>query len=242
MASSRGSLCEIGWRVGSTRLRDSRIGRIKSVESKSRADPAAERRYVYKRWRRGDIVLLIPFDTSRAMFGRKRSIDFAGHLEVEGEPFDWSGTQLWSAYWAQAHAGDKWLIEFESFTSRPDQGLVVAGRSEALRLRIVGRTSDQFVLWTDTAPAKVTVEVCSGQADGEIGFWNVWRDNKHGTMMYGVNASAIGSSQTALTKCSFIAVMDGEILISRTLCCDSRAVESRRRVSQAENSADSSYR
>jgi len=124
------------------------------------------------------------------MLWRKKPADFTTEFE-KGEPISYQGRTLWSAHWAPTATGDRWFFDFESFTSAPVQGLMVAGREKTTRLQIEAHRAQQFVLWTDSAPRHVELSVVSARNGASIGFWNVWRDEKHGTMLYGLNAAAI---------------------------------------------------
>lgn len=61
-------------------------------------------------------------------------------------------------------------------------------RPEGLRLktrrgtvRIAGQELGDVVLWSDSAPRIVEVQVCSDRAHADVRFWNCWRD-PNGTM------------------------------------------------------------
>lgn len=124
------------------------------------------------------------------MLWSKKPVDFS-ILFASGEPITYQDRILWSAYRSTTIAGDRWLMEFERFVATPVQGLMVAGGEKTTRLQIEQHRAQQFVLWTDSAPRRVELLVHTAQEDATIGFWNVWRDEKHGTLLYGLNAAAI---------------------------------------------------
>jgi hypothetical protein len=60
------------------------------------------------------------------------------------------------------------------------------------KLSIESGKHDIFVLWADTAPRHVEVVApARARKPVELVVYNVWRDEKYGTMMYAVNAAAM---------------------------------------------------
>ena len=67
-------------------------------------------------------------------------------------------------------AGDRFLLTFESVDPRWRQGVLLAVEGE---LALEDVTSSQVVLWRDTAPDQVHLEVRS-TSDGLLRLYNVW--------------------------------------------------------------------
>lgn len=70
--------------------------------------------------------------------------------------------------------GDRFLVTFEDAEPRWTQGLWLAVDGQ---LAVADSINDQFVLWRDTAPSKVMVEVRS-TLDGLLRFHNVWNSGR----------------------------------------------------------------
>jgi hypothetical protein len=138
-----------------------------------------------------------------SVFRMFKQVDFQSEF-ARGEPIQFEGRTLWSAHWADVARDQQVVVSFERFTDKPVQGLMVAGRKRSLQLEVAGRRADQFVLWTDTAPREVSVRVVKAAPGDQLGFWNVWRDEKHDSLMYGLNAAAIHVSREA----------DGSVLLN----------------------------
>ena len=113
-------------------------------------------------------------------------------LESNGAPIQYDGRTLHSALRLPASPGDRLHVFFEHFVARPIQGLVVSAANRAHKLTIATTKHYSFVLWTDTGPRSVEVAApANARKPVELVLSNVWRDEKYGTMMYGVNAASM---------------------------------------------------
>ena len=113
-------------------------------------------------------------------------------VESNGAPIQYDGRTLHSSLRLPVSAGDRVHIFFEHFVARPVQGLVIQAANRAHKLAIAPTSHNMFVLWTDTAPRHVEVAApAKARKPVELVLNNVWRDEKYGTMMYGVNAAAM---------------------------------------------------
>ena len=105
------------------------------------------------------------------------------------------GRELWLSHWFAAQPGTRLRLHFERFRKHPVQGLRVLCRDRKHKLRINGHEAPAFVLWTNTAPPEVELEVAGGRTAREIGLVNVWELPEYGTTMQGVNAAAMAVTQ-----------------------------------------------
>lgn len=94
----------------------------------------------------------------------------------------------------------------------PRQGLTVQCRDRRHKLRINGQEANRFVLWADTAPRHIEVEVPPARQDPEISLANVWELPGYGTTLMGVNSASMAISE----------VKPGELLLE---CNDGYGVE-----------------
>lgn len=118
---------------------------------------------------------------------------------TDGKPILYDGRTLTMAYSLSVEQGDRVDVTFERFASSPVQGLRLALKEKGGQLEIGGHRSADFVLWTDTAPRHVQVLIADGRKNGHLVVWNVWRDAKHGTTLYGVNNAAIDVAEETAT-------------------------------------------
>jgi hypothetical protein len=74
------------------------------------------------------------------------------------------------------------------------------------KLEVEGHRMPDVVIWADTAPRNVQVKVARLKGTSDVVLWNVWRDAKYGTMLYGINNSAIEvdaqDDGTTILRCS----------------------------------------
>lgn len=113
-------------------------------------------------------------------------------IESKGAPIQYGGRTLHSSFKLQVSAGDRVHVFFEHFAARPIQGLTIQAANRAHKLTIAPDKHYFFVLWTDTAPRHVEVAApAKARKPVELVLYNVWRDEKYGTMMYGVNAASM---------------------------------------------------
>jgi hypothetical protein len=125
---------------------------------------------------------------------------------TDGKPIVYDGRTLTMSFSLQVEQGDRVDVIFERFAPSPVQGLRLALKEKGGQLEIGKQRSTDFVLWTDTAPRHVQVLIAKGKRKGHLVLWNVWRDAKHGTTLYGVNNAAIEvaeqSATGAVLRCS----------------------------------------
>lgn len=124
-----------------------------------------------------------------------------------GKPILYAGRMVRASFALAVESGDKVSLTFERFERLPVQGLRLALEAQGGQLEIFGQRASEFVLWTDTAPREVQVVITTANnKKASLVLWNVWRDTKHGTMLYGVNNAAMDvipeEGLGALLRCS----------------------------------------
>lgn len=108
---------------------------------------------------------------------------------VDGRPIEYRGRTVCLSYWVKLTGRSRLTIRFLRAVVAPPQGLGLT--AEACQLS-VGRTSTRhMVLWRDTAPDTVHVEVTDTQPGARIGIMNQWRDEVYGTTLLGLNNAAM---------------------------------------------------
>ncbi len=107
--------------------------------------------------------------------------------KADGGPVVFRGHSIVAAYRVRAVHGESLVLRFESATSTPVQGLRLQVQATGAAFRLGGRALSDVVLWRDTAPDEVHITVDAPSGDAECVIWNVWKDTKHGTMLYGLN-------------------------------------------------------
>jgi hypothetical protein len=117
-----------------------------------------------------------------------------------GKPIDFEGQLLHSALHLALAPSSRIHILFESSATRPVQGLSISAERPKHRLGIAGMSARHFVLWRDTAPRHVEVELPRARQPVLIAIHNVWRDEKYGTTMYGTNAAAMRVTEERVGK------------------------------------------
>ena len=127
-------------------------------------------------------------------------------------PVSHNGRELWLSYRIPVGTGDRIHLLFERFSSRPRQGMQLMMANRRHQLAIAGHEGRQFVLWADTAPRHVEVEITKAGRGGTLVLMNAWQDEKYGTMLYGLNWAAMDVSAEA----------DGTLLID---CSDGYGLE-----------------
>jgi hypothetical protein len=120
-------------------------------------------------------------------------IDFAARFaEVNGSPIEFEGRTLYPYFSVSVTRGDRIEISFLRFAERPVQGLSLGSENRNLRLECNGTSGRTFTLWTDTAPKHLAVEIIRPVRNPiRLEIRNIWRDEKYGATMYGLNAAAI---------------------------------------------------
>lgn len=121
------------------------------------------------------------------------SVDFSRQFSQSGgAPIEWEGVLLHRTLRVGAKRGDHFELSFVRFTEHPVQGLAVGSKDRNVQMECAGTKSHDFVLWTDTAPKHVAISVLKPvRKHAEIVIYNVWRDEKYGTTMYGLSAAAM---------------------------------------------------
>ena len=121
-------------------------------------------------------------------------------------PVDFEGRTLWLSYHLPVGTGDRIRILFEKFTRRPRQGVVLTMGNRRHEIAINGQQSAQFILWADTAPAEVEVDITKAGRAGSLVIYNIWQDEKYGTILHGLNWTAMavrhGPDGSLLLDCS----------------------------------------
>ena len=108
-----------------------------------------------------------------------------------GQPIDFDGQRLHPALHLEIAPGSRLHILFESSVSEPVQGLILSARRPKHRLTVDDTSARVLVLWRDTAPRHTEISLPKARQTIPVAIHNVWRDQKHGTTMYGVNAAAM---------------------------------------------------
>ena len=143
----------------------------------------------------------IPTDTR----GTKMETDLATiFAEQQTNKIDWGGP-LYSLYELPTGSGEM-TIRFVAFRACPPQGLRLKIRGGSLD--IDGRTADEVVLWTDTAPTEVRVAInWKPHGARSLRIWNVWRMEEVTQAWLGNAGMRVSTTDngTLLLRCS-----DGE--------------------------------
>jgi hypothetical protein len=123
-----------------------------------------------------------------------------------GRPIEVGGQCLHATFRLELAPNSRLHVLFERAVSRPVQGLSISAVRKHHRLAVANTTARHLVLWEDTAPKHVEISVPPARLQVPIWMRNVWRDEKYGTMMYGLNAAAMVVTEKAprqwLLQCS----------------------------------------
>jgi hypothetical protein len=121
-------------------------------------------------------------------------------------PVTFEGRELWLSYRLPIATSDRVHFLFEQYRQRPLQGLQVSVENRRHELAINAQPGRRFILWTDTAPRHVEVEVIKAGRGGTLVLMNAWQDETYGTTMYGLNWCAMDvradSDGSLLLDCS----------------------------------------
>ncbi len=117
-----------------------------------------------------------------------------------GQPIEFAGHKLQLSLRLELTPASRLHILFESSIHKPVQGISVTADRPKHRLVVAGVSARSFALWRDTAPNHVEVSLPEARQRVPVTIYNVWRDEKHGTMMYGLNAAAMRVTQEAPSK------------------------------------------
>jgi hypothetical protein len=119
--------------------------------------------------------------------------DFAAQFEKSsGKPIEFNGRVLYPRFSIDVIRGDRLEISFLRFTETPVQGLSLGSENRNLDLECGGTRGHSFALWTDSAPKHIAVDIIRPvRAAVQLDIRNIWRDEKYGSTMYGLNAAAI---------------------------------------------------
>lgn len=122
---------------------------------------------------------------------------FADEFEINGgAPIDHAGFAVHRVVWLRVQPGDEFAVAFRENIHVPEQGLRIGVRyrsSKSVQLQVNGVTAPDFVFWAKTVPEQVVVRVLAS-VEGEVGFWNVWRSVRYGTMLHALNNAGISVS------------------------------------------------
>lgn len=106
--------------------------------------------------------------------------------ESKGQPVEYRGQRLCLADKFRVSPSDRLVVQFESATGRYRQGVMLKTKGRFVINDLEIRKA--AVLWHDTAPASVAVEVHS--EDGHVLIYNVW-DHGNGVTEYWHNGAAM---------------------------------------------------
>jgi hypothetical protein len=113
-------------------------------------------------------------------------------VESKGAPIRYDGRTLHSSLKLQLSACDRLHVFFEHFVVRPIQGLIISSANRRHQLTVESSKHHSFVLWTDTAPTHIELTApANARKPVRLILYNVWRDEKYGTTMHGLNAAAM---------------------------------------------------
>ncbi len=121
-------------------------------------------------------------------------------LASAGAPIEVDGQRLHSSLRLEPAPKGRIHVFFERSVQRPVQGLSISAASDKHQLTVAGTSARHFVLWRDTAPTHVEIELPAARLPVPLVIHNVWRDEKYGTTMYGVNAAAMRITEEAQGK------------------------------------------
>ena len=127
-------------------------------------------------------------------------------------PVHYERRSLWLSYRLSVCTGDHVRLLFEGFRRRPRQGIQLIMENRRHRMTINDQQAKGFILWADTAPPEVPVEITNAGRGGRLILYNVWEDEKYGTLLHGLNWTAMD-----VRDCT-----DGSLLID---CSDGYGLE-----------------
>ena len=110
-------------------------------------------------------------------------------VESQGKPVEFEGRTIQLAHRVAVTSGERLLLRIHHFVDTPLQGLRIAAKG--CQVAAVEQTGTQFVVWTDVAPERTELEVVKAKAGAELVFLNVWRDERFGSTMQGMNYAAM---------------------------------------------------
>ena len=120
----------------------------------------------------------------------------------------YEGRTLIRSYELPVEVGDKVCLTFVRFAKSPVQGIRISMREKGCTLELAAAGAADFVVWTDTAPRQVEVTVRKAKGKCHLMLWNVWRDEKYGTTLYGLNNAAIHVVEESPTQ-AVLNISDG---------------------------------
>jgi hypothetical protein len=106
-------------------------------------------------------------------------------------PVEYGSRNLWLSHRIAVGSGDTLRVRFEKSVAQPRQALRVSMLGKRDKLRINGHEGRRFVLWADTSPQEVVVDVMKAAKGAQLVVSNAWEDAAHGTTLYGLNWTAI---------------------------------------------------
>lgn len=101
----------------------------------------------------------------------------------------YEGAEVHLAFAQPAQAGDTIRVSIIESTPAPVQGMRVIAKN--CELQAMGQRAKQFVLWADTAPEFTDITPVKVKPGAEVRLMNVWRDEKYGSTLHGLNYSGI---------------------------------------------------
>lgn len=125
-------------------------------------------------------------------------------IESRGKPITHDGKEVHLSYRISVGSGDTLLVSLRHAVESPVQGLRMIAKN--CKLEALGQQAKQFVLWADSANERTEIRVLRAKPNAEVVFMNVWRDEKFGSTLHGLNYSGIEvtpeAEQAVLLRCS----------------------------------------
>jgi hypothetical protein len=115
---------------------------------------------------------------------------FDEFIRSQGKPIEHKGQTVHIAHKVSVAPGTVLRFNRLRAARSPVQGMRITAKG--CELEVAGTKGKQFVLWADTAPVEVDVNIKSAKSGkSEVSCVNVWRDAKHGSTFQGMNYSGI---------------------------------------------------
>lgn len=125
-------------------------------------------------------------------------------IESQGKPILHDGQEIHLAYPLPVRNGEVLRMVFLDSTPQPVQGLRLIAKN--CELEAVGQRAKQFVLWADTVTEHAEIRPVKVKSGAQIRLMNVWRDEKFGSTLHGLNFSGmrleLQSNDTFVLHCS----------------------------------------
>jgi hypothetical protein len=116
-------------------------------------------------------------------------------IESKGQPIEYDGREVHISVRIPVRNGDALTLAFLQATPKPVQGLRIIAKN--CQLESLGKLGKQFVIWRDTAPDRSEYFIRKAKTGAEVVLMNVWRDEKYGSTMHGLNNAGMQRSLEA---------------------------------------------